>query len=243
MNNLLAIDPIVYFSNGYLGENTAFTIFIKIFLSLVFASFIGIERSVKRHAAGLRTFITVSLAGTIAAIVDTYLIEQSYLSFPALSAATIIGVAVVSANTLIYSVRSQIKGLTTAVSLFLTTFIGLSLGFSLYTLSLIAFFALLFSLTLLPVLEKYLKNKSDQFDIHLELKSRTNLQDFITTIRKLGLAVDDIELNPAYHNSGLSVYTISLSIKTNELKQYKTHKEIIEALSTLEYVNSIEEIN
>ena len=54
--------------------------------------------------------------------------------------------------------------------------------------------------------------------------------------------VVDIETNPAYLNSGLSVYSVSLSIRTDELKKFKTHKEIIEALSTLEYVNHIEEI-
>ena len=64
----------------------------------------------------------------------------------------------------------------------------------------------------------------------------------MTTSRRLGLSVDDIELNPAYASSGLSVYSISLSIHSAELKQYKTHKEIIEALSTLEYVYHIEEM-
>ena len=58
----------------------------------------------------------------------------------------------------------------------------------------------------------------------------------------MGLRIDDIELNPAYANSGLSVYTISVSTVSEELKQYKTHKEIIEALSTFEYVSHIEEI-
>ena len=58
----------------------------------------------------------------------------------------------------------------------------------------------------------------------------------------LGLTIDDIELNPAYAGSGLSVYTVSISVTGEELKRYKTHKEIIEALSTLEYVHHIEEM-
>ena len=91
-------------------------------------------------------------------------------------------------------------------------------------------------------IEKYLKNRSNHFEVHLELTSSANLRDFITTIRKLGLIVDDIEVNPAYVNSGLSVYTVALSVNSPELKKYKTHKEIIEALSTIEYVYHIEEI-
>ena len=75
-----------------------------------------------------------------------------------------------------------------------------------------------------------------------DLRERSNLQDFVATIRRLGLMIDDIESNPAYANSGLSVYSISVSIHSKELKKYKTHREIIAALSSLEYVNHIEEM-
>ena len=64
----------------------------------------------------------------------------------------------------------------------------------------------------------------------------------MSTIRKLGLTIDAIEMNPAYAGSGLSVYSISISISSEELKKYKTHKEIIAALSTLDYIYHIEEI-
>ena len=87
-----------------------------------------------------------------------------------------------------------------------------------------------------------MKNRSNHFEVHLELKNREYLRDFVTVSRRLGLRIDDIELNPAYHGSGLSVYTITLTIITAELKKYKTHKEIIQALGSLDYIDYIEEI-
>ena len=96
---------------------------------------------------------------------------------------------------------------------------------------------------MLPPLEAYLKNRSNHFEIHLELIDRYSLRDFITTLRRLGLIIDDIESNPAYVTSGLSVFSISLTITKEELKQYKSHQEIIEALGTLDYVSHIEEIS
>jgi putative Mg2+ transporter-C (MgtC) family protein len=99
------------------------------------------------------------------------------------------------------------------------------------------------SLSVFPTLEAFLKNRSNHFEIHLELTDSRYLQNFVTTIRRLGLIIDDIELNPAYANSGLSVYTISISISSAELKKYKTHSEIIQALSTLDYVYHIEEMH
>ena len=69
------------------------------------------------------------------------------------------------------------------------------------------------------------------------------LQDFVTTIRRLGLRIDNIERNPAYAGSGLSVYSVAISISSEELKKYKTHTEIIDALGTLKYVYHIEEMH
>ena len=98
------------------------------------------------------------------------------------------------------------------------------------------------SLSWLPAFEKYLKDRSNHFEVHLELKSKYNLQDFVTTIRRLGLKIDDIESNPAYLNSGLSVYTVAITISSQELKKYKTHAEIIEALRCLDYIYYIGEL-
>ena len=108
-------------------------------------------------------------------------------------------------------------------------------------MGLLVFLVLLPALALLPGFENYLKDRSNHFEIHLELKSAPYLQDFITVIRALGLTIDEIELNTAYVNSGLSVYTVSLSIKEAQLQKYKTHGEIIEALRSLEYISYIEE--
>ena len=134
--------------------------------------------------------------------------------------------------------RSYYTGMTGYLAAaFLLGFIGL------YTVTLIAFVALLASLALFPQLETILKNRSNHFEVHIELKSPGHLQNFVTTIRKLGLQIDDIEANPAYLGSGLSVYSVSITINSSELQKYKTHSEIIEALRSLDYICHIEEID
>ena len=164
------------------------------------------------------------------------------VSIPILSAATLIGIAIITVNSILYSSRNQIKGLTTSVGLWACAVLGLSVGAGLYTVTLIMFVAFLCSLSFFPKFERYLKNRSNHFEVHLELKNAAHLPNFVSTIRELGLKIDDIESNPAYHNSGLSVYSISISISSEELKKYKTHAEIIEALRTLDYIYHIEEM-
>ena len=217
-------------------------ILLRAALSVLFSAVIGCERSSKRHSAGLRTFILVSITGTAAMLTDRLLMELAGVPVPVLSAAAVIGMATISGNSILFSSKNQIKGLTTSAGLWCCGLIGMALGAGLYTLSLVLFLVLLCSMSGLPVLEKHLKDRSNHFEVHLELKSKYNLQDFVTTIRRLGLKIDDIEANPAYLNSGLSVYTVAITISSQELKKYKTHKEIIEALRCLDYIYYIGEL-
>lgn len=233
------IDPIAKLLGEWSIELNGFSILFRIVLSVVLSAIIGCERSSKRHSAGLRTFILVALAMTVTIILDEY---ASGSGIYVLSAAGIIGVAIISVHSLLVSSRSQIKGLTTAAGLWACAMVGLSAGAGYYTVTFISFAVLLCSLSLFPKMEVYLKNRSNHFEVHLELKSSSYLYDFVTTIRRLGLRIDDIESNPAYTNSGISVYTIAITIDNKELKKYKTHAEIIEALQTLDYVYHIEEV-
>lgn len=232
------MDPIATLLGEWSRNVNGFSILFRILLSVTLAAIIGCERSSKRHSAGLRTFMLVSLAMTSAMLMDVVNQQPFYL----LSCAGIVSVAVISVHSILLSSRSQIKGLTTAAGLWASAIIGLAAGAGLYTITLSAFLVLFVCLSTFPRLERYLKNRSNHFEIHLELKSSSYLYDFVTTIRRLGLKIDDIEANPAYANSGISVYSISISISNEELKKYKTHTEIIEALGTLDYIIHIEEM-
>lgn len=222
------------------GLNT-WSVLFRIVLSLILSIIVGYERSSKRHSAGLRTFIIVSLAGTTAVILEMYYFSQGSRT-PWISAAVIIGIAILAGYSIFFSSKGQIKGLTTSVGLWTCGIIGIAIGLGLYTAAVIAWMALLCGLSLFPALERYFKDKSNHFEVHLELKSKSDLQNFVTTIRRLGMRIDDIELNPAYLNSGLSVYTVSFTISSQELKKYKSHRQIIEALRSLDYISYIEEI-
>ncbi len=217
-------------------------ILLRAALSVLFSAVIGCERSSKRHSAGLRTFILVSITGTAAMLTDRLLMELAGVPVPVLSAAAVIGMATISGNSILFSSKNQIKGLTTSAGLWCCGLIGMALGAGLYTLSLVLFLVLLCSMSGLPVLEKHLKDRSNHFEVHLELKNKGDLAEFVATIRALGIRIDDIESNPAYVGSGLSVFSVSFTVTSAELKQYKKHEEIIEALRSLEYVYYIEEM-
>ena len=106
----------------------AYSILFRVLISVLFAAIIGWERSSKRHSAGLRTFILVSLASTVAMLIDLSLMSANKLSFAAISAATVVGGAMISGNSILFNSKSQIRGLTTSAGLWASGLIGGAAG-------------------------------------------------------------------------------------------------------------------
>lgn len=237
------IDPIASLLGDWATGLTPASIIFRALIAILFAAVIGCERAAKRHAAGLRTFMLVSLASTMAAMADEFVCVKFGADMALISAAALIGSAIISSNTILYSSKNQIKGLTTSVALWAECVLGIMVGAGLYTAAVVGFAAMLCCLALFPDFEIYLKNRSNHFEVHLELTDKAHLQDFVTTLRRLGVRIDDIESNPAYIGSGLAVFSVSMTICSPELKKYKTHSEIIQAISSLDYVYYIEEMN
>lgn len=210
--NLPVTDPIAALLGGWSTGLNPYSVLLRVFIIVLLASIIGCERSSKRHSAGLRTFVLIAFSATTAMLLDQFLMAGHPSGLPLLSAATIVATAMLSGNSILFSSRGQIKGLTTSVGLWACVLLGFAVGAGLYTVTLIVFVFLLCILMCFPSFEIYLLNRSNHFEIHLELKSSFYLRDFVTVSRRLGLRIDDIESNPAYAGSGLSVYTITLSL-------------------------------
>ena len=235
-------DPIAQMLGPWAGAFGAGGILLRLSLSLVLSALIGWERTSKRHSAGMRSFMLVGLASTGVMILDSVLGTQngSYPYF--MSAAVLIALAVLGTQSIGFSSRNRLKGLTTTFGLLAWAVVSLAIGAGLYMAAVLAFVFLLCALCLFPAIERPLKRRSAHLLIHLELKSSEYLENFVTTIRRLGLTIEDIERNPAHDGSGLSVYTMMITNTSPELKKFKTHEQIIEALSTLSYISHIEEL-
>ncbi len=238
MYNIFFIDALGKLSNTLSTLNTISIIF-RMLLAIILGSIIGFERSSKRHSAGLRTFILITLMGTMTMLLDLCIQEYTGSSLFILSGCAILGSVVICGNSILFSSKKQIKGLTTSAGLWTCQILGIVIGLGYYLISILLCAILIIILAIFPKLEMFLKDKSNHFEIHLELNDKTKFQDLIYTLRKLNIQIDDIELNNSYFGSGLSVYTISL---TDVEKKYSKHSDIINGLKTLEYVSFIEEI-
>lgn len=241
INNI--VDPFVKLTQwNWLSEINIWSILVKLALATLFGGVIGIERTAKKHAAGLRTYMMVCIGSAMAMMINEYLITSYGTGDSArIGAQVISGIGFLGAGTIIITSRSRIKGLTTAAALWACATMGLSIGASYYTLATIGFVFIYVILTLLPFLENFINKHTSNFEIHIEFESRSDLKFFIKYIRDKNMKIKSIERNLAYESSGLSVYTIYIAGEKEF--RFDDHSNIIEEIKNLDYVNYVEEIN
>ena len=238
------VDPIVKLFSEEIGQVLTglniWSIIIRLFLTILISGSIGLERSSRRQAAGLRTYLLVGLGSAMIMITNQFLLESFQNGDPArLGAGVLSGIGFLGAGTIMFTSKSQVKGLTTAAGLWATACMGLCIGCGFYTIAIIVFVLIISVLHFLPKIEKVFTSRRGYFEIHIEFESRPNLKTFVSLVREKGFRIIAVEHNPAYSNSGLSVYTMVLV--DNDLKNNFTKKDLLELAKSLPYVEYVEE--
>jgi len=148
------------------GWNTAF---VRVGLALLLGGLLGLDRELLHKAAGVRTLALVCvgsatfmmLAEELAQLYDT---TQTQYDPGRLAAGVIQGIGFLGAGSIIQS-RGDVKGVTTAASVWAVAGIGLCIGAGAYGLAFIVFIATFLVLLVLRLLIKPLEaTKGDSGD-------------------------------------------------------------------------------
>jgi len=128
---------------------------IKFFGQLILAVFlgalIGLERSLAHKKAGMRTFAFVALGSALFSILSIN--AASGFDPTRIAAQIVTGVGFIGAGIIIFS-RSQLRGVTTAASLWLSAAIGMAVGFEFYSIAVFTTFLALIVLIIFWFIEK-----------------------------------------------------------------------------------------
>ncbi|HHU27784.1 TPA: MgtC/SapB family protein [bacterium] len=134
-----------------------FLIFVRLLAAVIFSGIIGIEREIHGSQAGLRTHILVGLGSSLAMLISIYGFEDGD---PARLAAQVIpGIGFIGAGTIMRH-GADIKGLTTAATLWLAAMLGLAAGNGYYVGGIIVTIFSLLILTFLRYFEAMITKKS-----------------------------------------------------------------------------------
>ena len=132
----------------------------RLLCALILGMIVGIEREYTHRPAGMRTHILVALGSCVVMLTSQMIFAQYYpygaTPDPArLSAQVIAGVGFLGAGTILRD-GANVKGLTTAASLWGVACLGLAVGGGYYMIALIGTLLVIVTLTVLELLQKFL---------------------------------------------------------------------------------------
>ena len=153
---------------------------VRIVISFIIGTLIGIERETHDQPAGLRTHILISIGSTIVMLISIF-IPQTFTDFqngdPGRIAAQVVsGIGFLGAGAIL-KYGADIKGLTTAASIWAMAALGLAVGAGMYIIGLIGVVVILFALTIMNWFEKRVFKERTIRKIELFVKKKdTDIQ-------------------------------------------------------------------
>ena len=130
-------------------------------------------------------------------LIDQYLMDILPVTIPVLSAAAVIGITTISANSILFSSKNQIKGLTTAAGLWTCAIVGLAIGAGFYEGGLIATALVLLSELVISNLEYTFMRRHPEINVYLEFRSRSVLETVFDGLKKDNVKVRNLEITRA----------------------------------------------
>jgi putative Mg2+ transporter-C (MgtC) family protein len=124
----------------------------------VLGAAIGFEREMHRQPAGFRTHSLVALGSALFTIISAYGFAGSLVDPTRIAAQIVSGIGFIGAGTILQH-RGNIRGLTTAASLWAVAAIGMAAGAGLLALALIGTLLILVVLSLLDNVEDFVRRR------------------------------------------------------------------------------------
>ena len=133
---------------------------VRLLVSVVIGSLIGIEREKHGRAAGIRTHILVCLGSALTSLTSIFISEMLGASGDVfrISAQVISGIGFLGAGMIILKGDNVITGLTTAAGVWTTAIIGIAVGYGFYSGAVIATALFLSAIIFFSKLERRKKN-------------------------------------------------------------------------------------
>jgi putative Mg2+ transporter-C (MgtC) family protein len=131
---------------------------LRLTVGLALGAIVGLERELQRQPAGFRTHSVVALGAALFTIVSAYAFAGPGTDPTRIAAQVVSGIGFIGAGTILQS-RGQIRGLTTAASLWSVAAIGMAAGAGLYGVAVVGTVLMLVILSILDRVEAYARRR------------------------------------------------------------------------------------
>ena len=220
----------------------------RLILAMLAGGVVGLERGRKHRAAGFRTHMLVCMGAALSMLMGQYQVQMAgtttamapelRLDAARFGAQVINGIGFLAAGTIILTGRQEVKGLTTAASLWASACMGLAIGAGFYECVAVALLAIVLVVWLLPAVEAFLLVKARNINLYMEFEALADVGKIIACLKEQEARIYEIEIDQ--HDSRESRRPGAFfSVR---LKKRQPHTELLLKLAELDCVFLIEEL-
>ena len=208
-------------------------IFLRLAAALVAGGIIGYERERDSQPAGLRTHMILALGAALVMILSVN-IGIKFGSDPARLAAQVIsGIGFLGAGALL-RFGFNVKGLTTASTLWTTAMVGMAIGYGYYLVSLFAVVIMIIVLTLVERFEKKFVRVNVIRTVVVDVHEREGiLREVRKTISKMADALLAFSVQKSVKNKHMRLEIVARFNRNEKLE------DMLEVISSIEGVKGI----
>lgn len=213
----------------------------KLLVSAVCGGLIGLEREMKGSPAGLKTFSLVCIGSTLAMVTNEYIytyVTNATGDISRMAAQVISGIGFLGAGTIMVTGRNQVRGLTTAASLWVTASIGIAVGAGFYFGGIAGVVIIFIFSMIYRMMDKKIAEKSQTISIYVEGKNEKfllRLAQYFSNNEISIVSLDRNETNKLFLEGTSSLMEL-------KLKKKQSHETLISELKNIKGVFLVEEI-
>ncbi|WP_033153722.1 MgtC/SapB family protein [Pseudobutyrivibrio ruminis] len=224
----------------YLQGMDDLAVAIRLVIATACGSLIGWERVVRRHSAGIRTFALVSLGSAVAAVLNIYLalIPNLNADVSRIPAGVVSGIGFLGAGTILVTGRNQIKGLTTAATLWVASCMGMAFGAGYLSVGFVCFILVLIANLLLMHLSTRVEENSRYVSLYIEVEETNGIKKLRKSFVGMGYQITSMNKTKDKTLSGTDT---ALMIDL-DFKKRHSHLKLIDDLNNLDFVSYVEEV-
>ena len=221
------------------SEWSLLAITIRLLFALTVGLIVGIDRERKRRVAGIKTHILVCLGSALVMITSQYMMLEfgEVADISRMGAQVISGVGFLGVGTIIVTGRNQVKGLTTAASIWVCACVGLAAGIGFVEGVVIVLILLVLTLKFLGRLDTLVRKSGKEVDLYIEFVDNKSLLHFCDKMKSDGHRIAKMQLGKCESENELPNAIFSIRTKDRD----HASKLAVE-VRRLKYVKLVEEL-
>lgn len=225
----------------YLQQLNTISVFFRLVLALALGSIIGIDRGFKRRVAGFKTHTIVCLGSTLVMMtgqyISIYINPEGVGDVARLGAQVISGVGFLGVGTIIITRNNQVKGLTTAASLWTCSCIGLAVGIGFYSGAIMTTIFVMLVFRYFTAVDKYIYKHTRVYDFYIEFENTDSMNRVLENLKIENIKVTNIIITKKKCKSHTLIVQITL-----EPEKWRSQKDLYLLLKGMDGVVAVDEL-